>query len=109
MCTGIVDECVVTAGPDFSVLSPQSTPHQTEKEPFCSSFRPSISQEPSHLTFNQKNKRMNPHPEKYPMSNSEEYDADEDSNQKGNETVDSDEHTLHNSSGNLKRVSQRSI
>ena len=36
-----------------SILSPGSNKQKNDKEPFCSSFRPSLSIPPTHMTFSQ--------------------------------------------------------
>ena len=47
----MIDDSEVSTGIS---ISSQSKSLNHDKEPFCSSFRPSLSLQPSHMTFNQK-------------------------------------------------------
>jgi len=71
-CIGTVAESVVAAAGDSSVLSPPSNLQKRDKHPFCSTFRASITTEPSHLSFNQNKGGPTLRPRKIPVSIVEE-------------------------------------
>jgi len=85
---GTVEESVVTAAGDSSVQSPPSKLQKTEKYPFCSTFRASMTTEPSHLSFNQNKGGPTLRPRKIPVSIVEE--AEESSQKSTSDEEDSE-------------------
>ncbi len=83
--TEALEESVVSTEDDSSALSPPLKLRKTDKEPFCSTFRASITTEPSHMSFNQDKGGPTLRPRKFHFSILKETEEDSMMKSKGDE------------------------